>query len=41
MQVGRSYAGRIRDDVDFRLGAPVSANMGDCAPDDVVVRRRG
>ena len=41
MQIGRRDAGGIGDDVDFGLRAPVAADMGDGAADDVVVGRRG
>src|SRR5262249_54513673 len=40
MQVGCGNAGRIRDDVDFGLGTPVSTDMGDGAAHDIVIRRR-
>ena len=40
MQFGRGYAGGVRDDLDFGLRAPVSANMRDGAAHDVVVRGR-
>src|SRR3972149_11026631 len=41
MQVGGTDAGGFRDGVDFRLRAPMSADMGDGAPHDVVIGRRG
>src|SRR5512147_1770513 len=42
MQVGCGYAGGVRDDIDFGLGAPVSADMRNGAAHDVVIccRRR-
>src|SRR5262245_36800985 len=40
MQVGCGYPGCVRDDVDFRLGAPVAADMCDGAAHDVVIRGR-
>src|SRR4029078_11078774 len=40
MQVGRGNVRCARNDIDFGLGAPVSADMGDGATHDVVVRGR-
>ena len=41
VQISRRYTGCVCDDIDLRLGAPVSADMRNCTANDVVVRSRG